>query len=122
MTKKWNADDYGSPSEDAASRAELEAEARRRGLEPWQLAASRAVPDKLVADLVSDAYRSNPVTGGKSMAEKPKPRGSGWVEPSKLETPYVAVCDRLMDAQDARDRAERIAELQARIKALRGES
>ena len=43
MSKKWSPDDYGSPSETAARNAELEAESRRRGLQPWQLAAMRAV-------------------------------------------------------------------------------
>jgi hypothetical protein len=121
--KKWNPDDYGSPAADAANKAQLEAEARRRGLEPWQVAAERAVPTNVVRGLVEDAYRSNPVTGGKSMAEKPKPRGSGWQDARPLSAqPGINYVDALCDAQDARDRAERIAQLQAQLKALRGES
>jgi hypothetical protein len=117
MSKKWNSDDFGSPAEDAARNAELEAEAKRRGLAPWQVAAARAVPDKLIADLVSDAYRSNPVTHVRSLGadtgkQEAKPRGSGWAEPARLATPHVAACDRLMDAADAADRRAKIAELQ----------
>jgi hypothetical protein len=123
MTKKWNSDDYSSPSETAARDAELEREARRRGLAPWQLAAERAVPTNVVRGLVEDAYRSNPVTGGKSMAEKPKAeRGTGYRDASPLgPQPGINYVDALCDAQDARDRAEKIAELQAQIRTLKGE-
>src|SRR6516162_285385 len=96
MTKKWNPDDYGSPAEDAAHKAQLEAEARRRGIEPWQLAAERAVPTNVVRGLVEDAYRSSPVTGGKSRAEKPKPRGTGWQDARPLSAqPGINYVDAL---------------------------
>jgi hypothetical protein len=119
---KWSSDDYGSPAEDAASKAELEREARRRGLEPWQVEAARAVPDKLVADLVSDAYRSNPVTGGKSMAEKPQPKGTGWQTPSPLTPqPGINIIDDMCIADDQRQKLEQLAKMQEQLRKLRGE-
>ena len=45
-------------------------------------------------------------------------RGSGWSEPSPLSNPPgVNWADRLMDAQDARDRAE-LVEREAKFKAM----
>jgi hypothetical protein len=123
MASKWSSDDYGSPAEDAANKAELEQEARRRGMEPWRLAAARAVPTEVVRGLVEDACRSNPVTGGGSQAEKPKARGTGWYDAKPLgPQPGINYIDALCDAQDVRDRAEKIAQLQAQLKALKGES
>jgi hypothetical protein len=117
---KWSSDDYGSPSQDAAHNAQLEAEARKRRLAPWQVSAERAVPTSLVRDLVSDARR--PVTGGmrRSVAEEP-PSRSGWRTPAPLKTPHVAACDRLVDAQDAQDRLERLAQMRAQLRQLKGE-
>jgi len=44
--------------------------------------------------------------------------GSGWVQPVSLSNPPgVALADRLMDAQDARDRAELI-EREAKLRAM----
>jgi hypothetical protein len=78
MTKKYSSDEFTSPAEEARRQAELEQEAARRGIEPWRLAAARAVPTSLVQDLVND-FRSGPAKLA-SMAEPPKPRGSGWVD------------------------------------------
>jgi hypothetical protein len=39
-------------------------------------------------------------------APQPQSR-NGWIEPSKLETPHVAACDRLVDAFEAQEKAER---------------
>jgi hypothetical protein len=100
--------------EEAKRQAELEAEARRRGLEPWQLAAMRAVPVDLVRDLVADSRRgpSQP----SSMVTKPEapaaPKGNGWAEPTPLgPPPGVALIDRMVDVQDGIDRAAREREL-----------
>jgi|SRR6516165_4398122 len=125
MAGKWNSDDYASPAETAARNAELEAEARRRGLQPWQLQAARAVDDKLVADLVSDAYRSNPVTGGGSMVQKPpKPaeRGTGWYEAKPLASPPgINYVDALCIADAERQKLEQLAKMQEQLKALQTE-
>jgi hypothetical protein len=54
---------------------------------------------------------------------KPAERGTGWYEAKPLASPPgINYVDALCDAQDARDRAEKIAQLQAQLKALRGES
>jgi hypothetical protein len=68
------------------------------------------VPTDLVQDLVSDAFRSNPVTGqrnpqsGKAPSSAP---GSGWVEPTPLKPPPgIELIDGLVNEQDRRDRLE----------------
>jgi hypothetical protein len=122
MTKKWNPDDYGSPSEDAASKAQLEAEARRRGMEPWRLSAARAVPTDVVRGLVEDAYRSNPVTGGGSMAQKPVERGTGWYEPKPLgPSEHQRYVDQLCIADAERQKLEEMAKLQEQLRKLQDE-
>jgi hypothetical protein len=81
-----------SAVEDARRNAELEAEARRRGLQPWQIEAERAVGDGLMADIVADSRRSSPVVP-RSITERPddhRPtatRGNGWVDPKPLGSP-----------------------------------
>jgi hypothetical protein len=67
-----------------------------------------AVPDSLVRALVSDARRPNPVTGFKPQpTQQQQQRGSGWVDERPIEPPPgIEHCDRLMDVQDALDRAE----------------
>ena len=69
-----------------------------------------ALPSSFFSDLRADARKPNPVTGGPNPGPQPQAqRGSGWVEPRPLESPPgVALADRLVDAQDARDRAELI--------------
>src|SRR5262249_62175413 len=68
----------------------------------------KAVPDALMQAIREDARKPNAVTGGAN----PQPtnqvqRGSGWAKPIPLEPPPgIALCDRLMDAQDAQDRIE----------------
>jgi hypothetical protein len=74
-----------------------------------------AVPDRLMADLRSDALKPNPVT--QSVAQLTPDRGSqdrgvqiggsGWIEPKPLSVPPgVPIMDRLMDMQDAIDKAD----------------
>jgi hypothetical protein len=67
----------------------------------------RAVPDRLVREVVTDNLRKQPSSPTPSAAEKPK--GSGWVEPSPLAPPPgVALLDKMMHVEDARDRADRV--------------
>ena len=77
----------------------------------------KAVPESLMRELRADARRPNPVTEASSSTVRSTPaaqhsqpqRKGGWVEPRPLEPPPgVALADRLVDAQDARDRAELI--------------
>jgi hypothetical protein len=91
----------------------------------------RAVPDKLVRDIVNDFRSYNPhptqdpsakvsvqgagrvVTGDDGPAHRPLDR-SGWQEPPKVDSwrpPGVEIMDRMMDQQDAVDRAARVREL-----------
>jgi hypothetical protein len=68
------------------------------------------VDDKLAREIVAD------LKGGRAEpgflppdGSPPKERGSGWQKPVPLSNPPgVAICDQLMDAQDAIDRAERM--------------
>jgi hypothetical protein len=71
-----------------------------------------AVPDSVVADLKADAVRGNPITHPSSMLPdrgraQVEIRGSGWQPECKLEPPPgVWIMDRLMDMQDAIDKAD----------------
>jgi hypothetical protein len=77
-------------------------------------AMAAAAPDKLMADLRADALKPNPVTqsvaqltpdrgGGRVQIE----RGTGWAAPNPMTPPAgVALCDRLVDMQDAIDKAD----------------
>jgi len=95
--------------EEARRRQALEAEARARGLEPWQLEMSRAVDDKLMREIVADSRRG--VSQPSSLIEEPKAepakRGTGWVEPRPLDVPGIQYVDQLCDAADAAERRRR---------------
>src|SRR6266851_594010 len=87
--------------EEARRAAVREAEARRRGIEPWQLEMAEAVPSDLVGDIVRDQTRA-----AKPEAAEPVRRGSGWAPERPLDPPPgVAIMDQMMDAQDAVDRS-----------------
>src|SRR5262245_25797071 len=73
----------------------------------------KAVPDRLVSELRGDASKPNPMTvsGGvtkPTATEPPKVIGKkGWIDERPLEPPPgIELMDRMMDAQDAQDRAE----------------
>ena len=78
------------------------------------LAAMRgAVSDQLMRDIVNDQWRgvSAPASMATTPGARPEPPrgGTGWIDPAPLgPPPRVAIMDRMMDAQDARDRAELI--------------
>ena len=69
-----------------------------------------------MADLRADARRPNPVTEASSSTVRGTPtaqsqpqRGTGWRDEIPLSSPPgVELADRLMDHQDAKDRAELI--------------
>jgi hypothetical protein len=105
---------------DATDRARLEADARRLGLAPNALEMSRAVGTDLIGAIVRDHVgRPSPVQPRGMLPEAPRdsnhasrpPVGTnGWIEPPSINDwrpPGLAVMDRMMDAQDALDRAER---------------
>jgi hypothetical protein len=80
-------------------------EARRQGISITQLRMRMAVPDNLMRDIVADNRRASA-----SGPSTPTPlRGNGWVDAPKIsQPPGVALLDKIMDAQDAIDRAELI--------------
>ena len=87
-----------------------------------------AVPDRMLRDIVRDNRnaptgptgaipRSQQVTGGGGPANVPG-SGTGWGHSTPIgPPPGVAQADRLMDAQDQKDRAE-LVEREARFKAM----
>jgi hypothetical protein len=87
-------------------------EAALTGLQPYQVRANRAVPDRLVRSLVDDFRRGPAVPSslatrpGHSQPEPERPKGNGWVEAAPLKAPDVRWVDRQLDAQDKLDRAE----------------
>jgi hypothetical protein len=74
------------------------------------------VPESVMYAIRGDARRPNPVQASSSTvtstpaAQQSQPqRKGGWIEPRPLESPPgVELADRLMDHQDAKDRAELI--------------
>jgi hypothetical protein len=60
-----------STTYEAKQNAKLEAEAKRRGLQPWQVDAAEAVDDTLVADLVADGRRSSPMAPTPTVPSEP---------------------------------------------------
>ena len=67
------------------------------------------VDDKLAREIVSDLRSGVGEPGGFLGPEKTvaKEKGSGWQAPSPLESPPgVAICDQMMDVQDALDKRD----------------
>jgi hypothetical protein len=74
--------------DDEQKAAQLAAEARAQGLEPWQAQMARAVPTDVVRDIVSDAYkRRGPSSFVPERPSEPVQRGSGWVDAQPLGPP-----------------------------------
>jgi hypothetical protein len=99
----------------AQDKFNVEAEARLRGIQAYQVRAMQAVPDQLVRDIVADAYKG--ISQSASMIKperKPPPaKGSGWVDPAPMKAPTgIEYIDRMCEAQD---RADRIAAVRRRI-------
>ena len=74
---------------------------------------AKAIPDSLARDLHADLARGNPVTQSQSLLSQDRVggrveiRGSGWAAPNPITPPPgVEICDRIMDAADAQDRAD----------------
>jgi hypothetical protein len=98
-------------AETAEDRFDVEAEARRRGIQPFVVRATQAVGDRLVKDIVADAYRG--ISQSASMIppsrEPAKPKGSGWVDPAPVTSPPgISTIDAMCEAQDRADRAAAI--------------
>jgi len=108
---------------EALARAAMEREAKRLGVEPWQLEMARAVPDSVMRDIVNDFRRGPPERSSIAAEGESKPRlGAVAVERPLGPPPGVNLCDRLMDLQDRIDRAGRERMLaRARPQAKRSE-
>jgi hypothetical protein len=93
--------------EDAKRQAALVAEARRRGLQPWELEMSKCVDDKLMRDIVND-FRQGPSKPSSLAGPGPEPKkGTGWQDEIPLKPPPgIGLVDQLCDAQDRKDKAE----------------
>jgi hypothetical protein len=79
----------------------------------------RAVPDSLVRAVVADNLRAQQARSASPPPAEPAQKGTGWVDPAPLKPPPgVGLCDRMMDQQDARDRAAQMldAEMRARLR------
>src|SRR5262245_26781760 len=64
-----------------------------------------AVPDSLTRAIVGD---NRPAPRSTPEPEPPRSKGTGWQEEVPLRSPPgIDICDRLVDAADARDRADR---------------
>jgi hypothetical protein len=91
-------------------------EAKRRRIEPWERDLAKAVPDRVIREIVSDnRSRSGPSSIAATASNKrtyedgePQERGTGWAKEVPIRPPDgVDLIDRLVDAQDAIDRRER---------------
>jgi hypothetical protein len=81
--------------DDARRNADIEARARRMGIEPWVLEMSEAVPTELIREIVADNRK--PPTLPIVPAESPKP-GSGWVEPRVEDrSREIEMVDRMVE-------------------------
>jgi hypothetical protein len=92
--------------------AALAAEARRLGLEPWQLEMARAVPTDVVRSIVSDLRRGPPQRSGLAPEsdEGARPRGAAvGIERPLAPPPGVALVDRIAEAFDRRERPQAYA-------------
>jgi hypothetical protein len=94
--------------DDAKRRNELERRARQAGLEPFAMQMAEAVGDDLIRDLVRDSRRQSPHKFDPLPAKPPAPtvveptRGAVYRPPAG-----TAIVDRMVDAFDALDRAQR---------------
>jgi hypothetical protein len=101
-------------AETAEDKFDVEAEARRRGIEPYQVRATGAVNDRLIADIVSDFRR--PIGQSSSLIppsrerEPAKPKGTGWVDPAPLVPPR-GLWRETEDEKRSRIAAQQAAEL-----------
>jgi len=101
-----------SSMSEALARAQLEAEARRLGLQPWQLEMAQAVGDGLVRDLVQDFKRGVPQRSSIASEGPPRERRSAGAVASPLAAPPgISLVDQLCELQDRIDRADREREL-----------
>jgi hypothetical protein len=87
----------------------------------WQKEAAAAVPTSVVRQLVAD-FSVSPQSRGRSPivreAGEPRPAQAARVVPLPKDPPGYEIISRLLDAQDQRDRADRLIEAAKRRAAL----
>jgi hypothetical protein len=102
-------------AEEAQAQAELEAEARRLGVQPFELRMARAVPDDVMRGIVRDQRRGVAQRSGLAAeSDAPRqsvPRVAVGVEIPLTPPPGVALVDRIAEAFAALDRVERARRL-----------
>jgi hypothetical protein len=114
-------------SDTAQDKHDVEAEARRRGIEPYQVRATGAVNDRLMRDLVSDFRRGVPQSASlipdpRSEDDPPSPKGNGWVDAAPLVPPR----GRWRETEDekrsriAAQQAAELAEIEDRLGQAKG--
>jgi hypothetical protein len=87
---------------------------RLRYANPGVAAMHAAMPAGLMANIVNDSRRGVPSPSSLAATPnapqpEPRPKGSGFVEPAPLRSPPgVAILDRMMDVEAARERADRV--------------
>jgi len=94
--------------ETAQDKFDVEAEAKRRGIEPYQLRAAQAVGDQLIRDIVADAR--NGISQSASLIpdrqrSNDRPRASGGGSVPLGPPPGIEHIDRMVAHQDRIDRA-----------------
>jgi hypothetical protein len=102
-------------AETAADVTDVEAEAKRRGIDPYKVRAANAVGNRLVRDLVNDFRRpisqsASPIPPAREKSVRPK--GSGWQDAQPVsQPPGINIIDKMCDEQD---RAAKIASIRQR--------
>jgi hypothetical protein len=85
---------------------------------------ARAVPDKLMSEIVNDQRRGVAAPSGlagPSEPKEPKVRGSGWQAPTPLEPPSgIKYVDQIADHFAQLDREQMVADAIDRVRKIRG--
>jgi hypothetical protein len=101
-----------SIADEAREQAALEAEARRLGVQPFELRMMRAVPDDVMRGIVRDQRRGVAQRSGlapESDAPRREPRVAVGIERPLAPPPGVALVDRIAEAFDRRERPQAYA-------------
>jgi hypothetical protein len=103
-------------AETAADVTDVEAEAKRRGIDPYKVRAANAVGNRLVRDLVNDFRRpisqsASPIPPAREKSVRPK--GSGWQDAQPVsQPPGIGIIDRMCDEDSKR---KRVADIRERV-------
>src|SRR6516225_6863015 len=73
----------------------------------WQRCRALEAKTKITLPPDTNRWSGRPPPPSTPPAELPSDRPTGWRPLDPVRTPYIDACDRLVDAQDAKDRMER---------------